>query len=163
MRSLLALFLLVLSFSPVAFAQSNNGATQEQPPTIKLPDEFAKVLADYEKFYLAKDAAGVAGLFAKENSYEMINNRPPIVGRDAIEAFYKPSGGQNLHLRPFAYGKSGDVGFIVGGYGTQESGPDDNKFTMTLKRISGKWTVISAMGNSNKPRPPAPSPASSAH
>ncbi len=82
--------------------------------------------------------------------------RPP--GRAAIRAAYEGSGGP-LRLRAFAFATSGDVGYILGGYGAPELPGDMGKYTLTLKRdrASGRWLIMSDMDNTN--RRPAPRPA----
>jgi len=121
------------------------------PASIVLPAELERVLRDYEKAWKARDAAALAALFAADG-YVLPSGRPPVVGRGAVEQYYRGSGGP-LALRAFHYRVSGDTGFILGGYAGSASDPDDGKFTLTLRREeSGRWMIVSDMDNGNRPR-----------
>ena len=128
------------------------------PPSVALPPELARVLTDYEKAWSARDAAGLARLFA-EDGYVLPNGGPPVKGRAAIERKYTGSGGP-LALRAFAFAAEGQVGYILGGYAGRRGEPDDGKFTLTLRKNSdGRWMIVSDMDSSNRRWAPAPTPA----
>ena len=130
-------------FAAVAAAQ-----TPDQQPSIDLPSDVARVLRDYEKAWGSKDASALARLFA-EDGFVLPNGRAAVRGRAAIEKHYTGSGGP-LFLRAFAYGASGDVGYIIGGYRGQQDGPDGGKFTLTLRKGSdGRWLIMSDMDSAN--------------
>jgi ketosteroid isomerase-like protein len=126
------------------------GAQEPAPqPDVTLPPELARVLTDYEAAWSRKDAAALALLFA-EDGFVLPGGRPPVRGRAAIQQHYTGQGGP-LALRAFAFGAEGNVGYILGGYGSKRGGPDDGKFTLTLRRdAGGKWLIYSDMDNSNR-------------
>ena len=118
-------------------------------PAVELPPELARVLADYETAWAARDAKALAGLFA-EDGFVLPGGRPPVRGRAAIEQHYQGQGGP-LSLRAIAYATDGSVGYILGGYTSEKGKEDDGKFTLTLlKDAGGKWWIRSDMDNSNR-------------
>ncbi len=119
-------------------------------PSVTLPPELARVLADYESAWRAKDAAALARLFA-EDGFVLSRNKPPVRGRPAIEKAYTGAGGP-LFLRALAYATEGSVGYIIGAYSARSGEPDDGKFTLTLRKGSdGRWLIVSDMDNGNRP------------
>jgi ketosteroid isomerase-like protein len=119
-------------------------------PSVPLPPELSRVLTDYETAWSSRDAAALARLFA-EDGFVLSGGKPPIRGRAAIEAAYAGSGGP-LFLRALAFAAEGDVGYIIGGYAHARGGPDDGKFTLTLKKgAGGGWLIFSDMDNGNRP------------
>jgi ketosteroid isomerase-like protein len=133
-------------------------ATAQQPPeppaaslpSVKLPSELARVLADYEAGWRAGDGAALARLFA-EDGLVLGNGAPPVRGRAAIQQYYKGPGGP-LVLRAFAFATEGPVGYILGGFSRQDGQPDIGKFTLTLRKGSdGRWLIFSDMDNGNRP------------
>ncbi len=127
-------------------------------PSVTLPPDLGRVLRDYERAWQAKDAKALAELFT-EDGFVMALNRPPVRGRAAIEKAYAGAGGP-LGLRAYAFHTEGDLGVILGGYATTPGGPDVGKFTLTLRRVAGRWLIFSDMDNGIAParRPPAPAP-----
>lgn len=120
----------------------------EPLPSVELPAALARVLTDYETSWGAKDAAGLAALFA-EDGFVLSGSRPPIRGRAAIEEHYTGKGGP-LSLRALAYATEGSVGFIIGAYARRRGEPDVGKFTLTLvKNDDGRWLIMSDMDNGN--------------
>jgi ketosteroid isomerase-like protein len=142
------LIAVVLCISSVTFTQR----TFAQEPEIKVPSDFQAIFDNFSKAYVAKDGNAVAQLFT-EDGMEMANGRAPVRGRAAIEAFYGRIGGP-IVFKAIAFGKSGDVGYIIGEYGADASTIDNSKFVFTLKKLSGKWLIMSAMSNSNRPPQP---------
>ena len=119
-------------------------------PSIQLPPELTRVLADYETAWRARDAAALARLFA-EDGFVMSSNQLPVRGRAAIEQRYTGSGGP-LFLRAFAYATDGKTGYIVGGFTNRPGGADIGKYTLTLsKGADGRWLIFSDMDNGNRP------------
>lgn len=119
-------------------------------PSISLPAELDRVLRDYEKAWGARDAAGLAALFA-EDGFVLQGGKPPVRGRSAIRAAYEGHGGP-LVLRAFAFGAEGATAFILGGYAGKAGDADDGKFTLTLrKEKDGRWMIVSDMDNGNRP------------
>ncbi|MBK9062854.1 MAG: nuclear transport factor 2 family protein [Acidobacteria bacterium] len=119
-------------------------------PSVPLPAELDRVLRDYEKAWSARDAAGLAALFA-EDGFVLQGGKPPVRGRGAIQAAYEGHEGP-LALRAFAFGVEGATGWILGGYARKAGDPDDGKFTLTLrKERDGRWMIVSDMDNGNRP------------
>jgi ketosteroid isomerase-like protein len=124
------------------------------PPSVDLPPELARVLRDYEAAWSRKDAAALARLFT-EDGYVMANGAAPVKGRAAVEKHYTGSGGP-LFLRAFAYAAEGAVGYILGGFTSQQGAPDAGKFTLTLRKGGdGRWLIVSDMDSPNR-RPQRP-------
>jgi len=125
------------------------GNTQElQQPLVTLPPELARVLADYEKAWVAEDEKALAALFAADG-FVLSSGQPPVRGRKQIEQHYEDSGGP-LALRALDFAIEGSVGFIIGGYTQHRGDPDIGKFTLTLRKNSdGHWLIKSDMDNGN--------------
>jgi len=118
-------------------------------PSVELPPELARVLADYEAGWKAGDAAALANLFA-EDGFVLSNGGPPVKGRAAIQKLYTRNGSP-LSLRAFAYATNGDTGYIIGGYSGERGKPDNGKFTLTLRKgADARWLIVSDMDNSNR-------------
>ncbi len=117
--------------------------------SVTLPPELARVLTDYEAGWKAGDAAALSRLFA-EDGFVLSDGRPPLKGRAAIQKVYTRQGSP-LSLRAIAYSISGDVGYIIGGYGREPGKPDEGKYTLTLRKGGdGRWLIVSDMDNSNR-------------
>lgn len=117
-------------------------------PSIELPAELARVLTDYETGWSAKDEAALAALFT-EDGFVLPGGQAPVRGRAAIQEHYKDSGG-SLSLRALAYGIDGTTGYIIGAYAGAKGAPDDGKFTLTLRKETDRWLIVSDMDNSNR-------------
>lgn len=64
-----------------------------------------------------------------------------------------------LKLRALAFATADSVGYIIGAYGYGEAPGDQGKFTLTLRKVGGRWPIASDMDNGNQSRrPPTPSP-----
>ncbi len=125
---------------------------EAQEPSITLPADLTRVLADYESAWRSRDAAALARLFA-EDGFVLPNGGPPVRGRAAIEKHYTDHGGP-LALRALAFATRGDVGYIIGGYARQAGEPDAGKFTLTLRKgPGGRWLIVSDMDSSNQAPP----------
>lgn len=129
----------------------------QQLPSVDLPPALDRVLRDYERAWQAKDAAGLAALFT-EDGFVLSSGKPPVRGRDAIKVAYANSGGP-LALRALAYATDGNVGYIIGAFGSMKDEPDSGKFNLALRRVKGKWLIAADMDNGNARRPPQPQPA----
>ncbi len=144
MRSvLLGLILLMLGAEPVA----NQQAAKLPEASITLPPSLARVLTDYENGWKAGNAAALARLFI-EDGFVLSPGQPPVRGRAAIQKLYTARGSP-LSLRAFAYAVNGDVGYIIGGYSSEQGVSDEGKFTLTLRRRRGRWLIASDMDNAN--------------
>lgn len=128
---------------------------QTQPrmlPSVTLPPQLERVLADYEKAWQSKDAGALAELFA-EDGFVLSGGAPPVRGRAQIKDHYTGQGGP-LCLRALAYATEGSVGYIIGGFSRNKGEPDVGKFTLTLKKSpADRWLIMSDMDNGNsRPR-----------
>jgi ketosteroid isomerase-like protein len=141
---LLASVFLLVGASPAA-------PEQIQYPTVTLPAQLARVLADYEMAWQNKDANALAAIFA-EDGFVLSDGAPPVRGRDQIARHYARAGGP-LALRPLAFATDGSIGYIIGGFARHKGEPDSGKFTLTLRRSSeGRWLITSDMDNGNTHR-----------
>jgi ketosteroid isomerase-like protein len=132
----------------LAFAVLAQTSAAGQLPSVQLPAELARVLADYQRAWQQKDAAALAALFA-ENGFVLSSGAPPVRGRAAIQQHYSGQGGP-LSLRALAYAAEGSTGYIIGGFAREQGQPDIGKFTLTLRRASdGRWLIMSDMDNGN--------------
>jgi ketosteroid isomerase-like protein len=133
----------------VVEAQPAPAAPASAPlPSLTLPPELARVLTDYEKAWIARDAAALASLFA-EDGFVLSSNTPPVRGRANIQRHYARAGG-DLALRALAFATAGDLGYIIGGFSRAAGQPDIGKFTLTLKKGGdGRWLIMSDMDNGN--------------
>ena len=61
-----------------------------------------------------------------------------------------------LRLRALAYASADSIGYIIGAYGYGDAPGDQGKFTLTLRRVGGKWLIASDMDNGSQPRRPPP-------
>jgi ketosteroid isomerase-like protein len=156
MRSIAAGCLVVLSTSFAARAQEPPAAAPL--PSVTLPPALERVLRDYERAWQARDAKGLAELFA-DDGFVLASGRPPARGRDAIRAAYANAGGA-LALRALAYATEGSTGYIIGAFGRAAGGEDSGKFVLALKRVGDRWLIAADIDNSSQqPRPrPQPTP-----
>ncbi|HEX4439727.1 MAG TPA: nuclear transport factor 2 family protein [Thermoanaerobaculia bacterium] len=137
-----------IGLAVVSAALGADGAPP-RPESVSLPSELARVLTDYEDAWSRKDAQALAALFA-EDGWVLSNGAPPAHGRAAIEKAYAGSGGP-LALRAFAFATRDDVGYILGGFARRRGDADLGKFTLTLRRVGGRWLIVSDMDNGNRP------------
>ncbi|MEJ1936633.1 DUF4440 domain-containing protein [Nostoc sp. NIES-2111] len=141
--------------STIALLAASTSA--ETLPAVALPPEVARVLVDYSRAWAAADLTALARLFAPEGM-ALPNGMPPAVGADSIRRAYAQSAGAPLVLRPIAFGSSGDLAYVIGGFGPAADKPDFGKFTLVLRRSTeGHWRIVSDMDNSNGPAQPSPS------
>jgi ketosteroid isomerase-like protein len=156
MRILSIASLLLTALLPVS-ALSAQPAPAAALPSVTLPPELDRVLRDYERAWQARDAAGLAALFA-EDGFVLSNGRPPVRGRAAIREAYATGGGP-LALRALAYSTEGKVGYIIGAFGGKPGGPDSGKFVLALRRgDDGRWLIAADMDNGNQRDRPGPGP-----
>jgi ketosteroid isomerase-like protein len=122
-------------------------------PSVVLPPELDRVLRDYERAWQARDAAGLAALFA-EDGFVMSSGRPPVRGREKIRAAYQGAGGP-LALRALAFATEGRTGYIIGAFARTKDAEDTGKFVLALRRgDDGRWLIAADMDNSNtRPAP----------
>lgn len=137
-----------LAMSMPAFAQA--------PPTITLPAEVDQVLKDYEKAWIAKDTAALAKLFTSDGM-ALPSGQVPAQGEESIRKAYSQSVGSPLNLRPVAYSASGELAYVIGGWGGAANKPEFGKFVLVLRRVAGRWLIVADMDNSNIPRRAPPS------
>ena len=139
----------VVNWQSTRVPREEPAASAETPePSVDLPPELARVLRDYEAGWSAGNAAALAKLFT-EDGYVLPQGRGPVKGRAAIEKLYTRNGSP-LGLRAIAFATDGNVGYILGGYTGTPGKPDDGKFTLTLRKVDGRWLIFSDMDNSNR-------------
>jgi ketosteroid isomerase-like protein len=128
-------------------------------PSVDLPPRLARVLRDYEQAWQARDAAALASLFTADG-FVLSSGKPPVRGREAIQASYANSGGP-LSLRALAWSTEGATGYIIGAFARSSGSPDTGKFILALRReADGRWLIAADMdnGNSQPPRPASVAP-----
>lgn len=142
-------FSLVMAVSP---------AIAEPLASAALPADLDRVLRDYERAWVANDPAALAALFTADGM-ALPNRQPPAQGPDAIRRAYSQGAGGPLSLRALAYRVSGDLAFIIGGFGAAPDKPDFGKFVLVLRRGSGgRWMLVADIDNVNR-MPPQATPA----
>ena len=122
-------------------------------PSVTLPPALDRVLRDYERHWAAGDGSALAQLFA-DDGFVLQGGQLPVRGRGAIREMYSRQAGGALRLRALAFATADTIGYILGAYGYESSGPADvGKFTLTLRRgPGGRWLIVSDMDNLNPPR-----------
>jgi len=142
----------------LAFTAAFSAAFAEPLPSVPLPPELDRVLRDYEHAWAANDPEMLAQLFAAEG-VALPNGQPPARGVDGIRKAYSKGAGSPLSLRAFAYSISGDLAYVVGGYGAARDKPDFGKFVLVLRRSGeGRWLLLADMDNMSVPLPPPQRP-----
>lgn len=151
--SLAALTGLILAASacgaqPAAGAAGATGAAAAAPlPSVTLPPELDRVLRDYERAWSARDADGLAALFA-DDGFVLANGAAPRRGRAAIAEGYRGSGGP-LALRALGYATADTVGWIAGAFARAPGEPDGGKFVLALRRaaVGQPWRIAADIDN----------------
>lgn len=143
-------FAIAILLSSALFVRAHGQDPAGQELSVKLPSELDSVLREYEMAWSKGDGKALASLFTVDG-YVLQPNRPPIRGRDGISKVYQGEG-DPLVLRPFAFGLDATIAFIVGGFAYKTGEPDRGKFTLTLRKVDGKWLIASDMENSNQRR-----------
>ena len=116
--------------------------------------DFANMSEAWEKAYNAKDAAGVAALYA-EDGVMMPPNADQAKGRKAIEAHLKQemqmvSG--SLDIVTVEHGHDGDLGFARGTFSMTDADGntlDRGKWVEVRRMVDGKWHIDSDIWNSD--------------
>jgi ketosteroid isomerase-like protein len=151
-RSLLAIVLVALSSGTLAAqATSPASAPAAALPSVTLPPELDRVLRDYETAWRANDIPALVGLFT-EDGFVLQPGRQPARGHAELTRTYTGQAGGKLNLRALAFASSGDLGYIIGAYGYGDAPGDQGKFTLTLRKVGGRWLIASDMDNGNQPR-----------
>lgn len=149
MRPLLAAALLVVTLASAPVAA-------QALPSVPLPPELDRVLRDYERAWAGNDPAALAGLFSADGM-ALPNGQQPARGFESIRKAYVQSAGVPLSLRALAHAVSGDLAYVIGGYGMSPQQPDFGKFVLVLRRGGdGRWLIAADIENTNMPLPPAP-------
>jgi len=137
----------------------NVPALAQTPATVTVPAEVDRLLKDYEKAWIAKDTGALAKLFTADGM-ALPSGQMPAQGEESIRKAYSPSVGAPLNLRPVAYHASGELAYVIGGWGGASDKPEFGKFVLVLRKVDGRWLIAADMDNSNMPRraPPATQP-----
>ena len=133
-------------------------ALAQAPSSMSVPPEVERVLRDYEKAWAANDVKGLAALFA-EDGMALPSNQAPARGREDIAKAYSGGGGQPTDLRVLDYRASGDLAYIVGGYGPAGQNKDVGKFVLVLRKIDGRWLIAADIESANMRMGPPPGSA----
>jgi hypothetical protein len=148
---------IALALSVIAIPSSAQtapaAAAAEQLPSVTLPAELDQVLRNYERAWRANDIPALVALFT-EDGFVLQPGRLPARGRTALTSVYTGQAGGPLRLRALAYAAADSIGYIIGAYGYGEAPGDQGKFTLTLRRVGGKWLIASDMDNGNQSRRP---------
>ncbi len=140
--------LLPLLFLGAPVAAQSQAPPLVEAPSVPLPAELERVLRDYERFWGARNAEGLASLFTADG-FVLQPGRQPARGRSAILQAYRGSGGP-LALRALAYATADSVGWIIGAYAGRAGDRDIGKFTLLLRRApGGPWQIAADMDNGN--------------
>ncbi len=124
-----------------------SASAQELKP-IDLPDELQEMLTKYETHWKNNDAKALASLFT-EDGFILRPGYDLVKGRENIQTSYENAGGGDLVLRAYDYSIQGNLAYIIGGYTYGTRVKDMGKYTLTLKKIDGKWLIHSDMDNGN--------------
>ena len=139
-----------LAALPAQAQQPQGAAAYQALPSVTLPPELDRVLRDYERHWRAGDEAALAAIFTDDG---FVPTGPGWVrGRESITAAYATSGG-TLRLRALAFAVDQTAGYIIGAYryGEADSGPDNGKFVLALRRSgSGPWQIAADLDQSNR-------------
>lgn len=122
-------------------------------PSVTLPADLDTVLRNYESAWHANDISKLVSLFT-EDGFVLQPGRQPARGREALTKVYTGQAGGKLRLRALAYSAADSLGYIIGAYGYGDAPGDQGKFTLTLRRVGGRWLIASDMDNGNQPRRP---------
>lgn len=151
-RLLVRVVVVAAAFSVAAWAEepvSKPAMAPAAAPTVSLPPAIDRVLRDYEKAWTAKDDAALAKLFT-DDGYALPSGQPPAKGADAIRAAYAQNAGSPLALRALHYAESGEMAYVIGGFGGAADKPDFGKFVLVLRRGGdGVWRIAADMDNAN--------------
>ena len=124
-------------------------AATDPLPSITLPATFDNVLRNYERAWRTNDIPALVTLFT-EDGFVLQPGRAPARGHSALTNVYRGQAGGMLRLRALAYAAADSVGYIIGAYGYGDTPGDQGKFTLTLRRVGGRWLIASDMDNGNR-------------
>ena len=150
MKICIVALLLIVAYAGSS-ATSEAQAQDQHPdtvlhPSVKLPDELARILRDYEREWEAGNAEAVAELFSPDG-FALPSSRPPFRCRESIAGAYARAGGK-LSLRALHYRTEKDIGFIIGTYSYNPREGDSGKFVLALERASnGRWLIAADIDN----------------
>src|SRR5688500_12106721 len=125
----------------------------EPLPSVTLPSDLDQVLRNYERAWRTNDIPALVALFT-EDGFVLQPGRPPARGHSALTNVYRGQAGGTLKLRALAYAQAETVGYIIGAYGYGDTPGDQGKFTLTLRKVGGRWLIASDMDNGNQQRRP---------
>ena len=144
----LGVALFLLAVAPAAAPAQDTTAVL---PSVTLPPALDRVLRDYERAWMARDAQALAALFTTDG-FVLRPGHPPVRGRDEIARAYAGAGGP-LALRAMGYAVGDTVGYIIGGFAGRAGDPDAGKFVLAVRRdASGRWLIAADMDNGNSRR-----------
>jgi len=146
------------SSTALALLALSPGLAAEKP---RLDPSIVKVADAYLKAVMTRDLAALSATF-REDAVEMPPNRPPRLGRAAIEQYYRELFEGPVKITEFTFSHleavaTGDIGHSAGAYEQTLSIPsgesinDQGKFVAILKRSNGAWKTAYVIYNSDRP------------
>ena len=145
----------IISVLAVTCITLTSCAPEESEPATDLAAEEAAVDATSQQWLThaqAKEAAGIAGLFA-DDGVLFVENQDPVVGPSAIEAFFRrdfkdnPDRVPNFGSDRIEVAASGDLAVEFGSGGDG----DVRKYITVYRKVDGVWKVVGDMSISTKP------------
>ena len=121
-------------------------------PTAEISDAGQRFL----QLFAQNDIAGIAACYT-EDAQMLVANMNPILGRAAIEAVFKFTGGQGhtLEFQIHELDVHGSTAIEIGEYiRSQSDGStvDRGKYIVIWKRIGDEWKIYRDMFNTSQPR-----------
>jgi ketosteroid isomerase-like protein len=127
-------------------------------PSVTLPADLDRVLRDYETAWRANDIPALVALFT-DDGFVLQPGKQPARGHAALTSVYTGQAGGMLRLRALAFASEGSLGYIIGAYGYGDAPGDQGKFTLTLRKVGGRWLIASDMDNGSQARRPMAAPS----
>jgi uncharacterized protein (TIGR02246 family) len=114
----------------------------------------------------AKDAAGIAALFAEDGRL-LRENAPPVMGPAAIQASEQqditesPNAVPNWTTERVEVAASGDLAvehgtYSITGLGADGSGSDEGAYVTVFRKVNGTWMIVTDASVSTRPAEATP-------
>jgi uncharacterized protein (TIGR02246 family) len=126
----------VVAASPAAGPDPHQAVPDEQ-------DRIHQVAKDWQTAYNAKDAAGVAALYAEDGYY--LSAHVLAHGRQQIQAYFQKgidAGGHIDEIRVLTIARSCDLAYSVGTYQATNSGQIyRGRIVVVLRKVADRWLM----------------------
>jgi uncharacterized protein (TIGR02246 family) len=120
------------------------GATDETDLGSDTDRAIRRVPEEWKAAYNAKDAAGVAALYAPDGYY--VSAHVVAHGRPEIQAYFQrgmDAGGHIDHIQILASGHAGDLAYTVGTYEATNAGQKvRGRNVVVLRKLRGRWLMV---------------------